>query len=487
MPFNSYIFMFLFLPVTLIGYYGLQHIKQNKLAQGYLIAMSMWFYGYQSIACLCLLLVSVLVNYGLVHAMWRITSNRIKNALLGVGLAWNIGSLFLFKYYNFFIENVNAVTGEELPLLQLIMPLGISFYTFAQLSYLIDSYRQECEEYRFLEYAEYALFFPKMVQGPIMYHQEMIPKMREESARQLDYENMSKGFYAFALGLAKKVLIADTLAKIVTRGYYDPDELNTTSAILVMICYSLQIYFDFSGYCDMAIGIGYMFNIEIPMNFNSPYKADSIDEFWDRWHMTLTRFFTKYVYFPLGGSRRGVIRTYINIMVVFFVSGLWHGANWTFILWGAMHGVAKVIHRLGRKVVPFVPKWIRTGVTFIFVTAAWSIFRASSMGQVRELWYQVRYGGFGTIQTFLTDIFNGLVEVKILYRMGFGGIIDAYPACMLITFVMGVLAACFFMRNTQEKVQTLRLTNWKIIVIVVLMVWSIVSLSEVTQFIYANF
>lgn len=487
MPFHSYIFIFLFLPMVLVGYFGLQHFKLNKCAQGYLVLMSMWFYGYQSIACLVLLVVSVVVNYALVHGMWRVNKEKVGNGLLGIGLVWNIGLLFLFKYYNFFIENINAVTGIEISLLQLIMPLGISFYTFQQLSYLIDSYRKECEEYGLLEYMVYALFFPKMAQGPIMYHSEMIPMLREEQRRYVNYENMSKGIYAFALGLAKKVLIADTLAKLVTQGYMTSDRLNMTSALLVMVCYSLQIYFDFSGYCDMAMGIGYMFNLELPINFNSPYKADSIDDFWDRWHMTLTRFFTKYVYFPLGGSRKGKIRTYVNIMLVFLVSGLWHGANWTFVLWGAMHGVAKVVHRLGNKMIVKIPKWLRVGITFVFTTFAWSIFRASHIAQVKELWHQVFHGGFGEIQPVLTDVFNNLLEVKLLVRVGLSSVLDRYPACLLMLFVMVVLVACFCTRNTQEKIETLKLTNWKIIVIVGLMMWSIVSLSDVTEFIYVNF
>ena len=487
MLFNSYIFIFLFLPLVLIGYFGLQHFQLNKAAQGYLIVMSLWFYGYQSSEYLVLLILSVLVNFILVQGMWKASLTKYRKSLFGIGLAWNIGMLFLFKYYDFFIENINTALGCDIAFLQLAMPLGISFYTFQQLAYLIDSYRKECENYSFLEYTVYALFFPKMVQGPITYHSEVIPRLREESRRHPNYENLSRGLYAFALGLAKKVLIADTLAKIVAQGYLDPDRLNTTSALLVMLCYSLQIYFDFSGYCDMAMGVGYMFNLELPINFDSPYKADSIDSFWDRWHMTLTRFFTKYVYFPLGGSRKGAGRTYLNITLVFLISGLWHGANWTFVIWGALHGIAKMLNRLFKKQFQRIPKVVRIAVTFLFTTFAWSIFRAVSVAQVKELWRQVFYGGFGSVQPFLTDTFNNLLEMKILARAGLSSILVTYPSCALMIFVLCVLISCFLMRNTQEKVQTMKLTNGKMIIILMLMMWSIVSLSDVTEFIYVNF
>ena len=228
---------------------------------------------------------------------------------------------------------MNYAAKTNFGLLGLALPLGISFYTFQQLSYVIDAYRRECEQYSLLEYAAYVSFFPQLIAGPIVYHDELIPQFRKKFSS-LNYTNLSKGIYAFALGMAKKVLIADTFSKVVVVGYTDVGALNMVSALIVMVCYSLQIYFDFSGYCDMALGIGYLFDMELPINFNSPYKAASIVEFWDRWHMTLTRFFTKYVYIPLGGSRRGRVRTYVNIFIVFFVSGIWHGANWTFLLWG---------------------------------------------------------------------------------------------------------------------------------------------------------
>ena len=487
MLFNSYIFIFLFLPLALAGYYGFNHLKQYKLGMVWLIGMSMWFYGYNSVQYLFILVVSILLNYFLVESMSRVNSHRNRRLLMILGVLLNLGILFYYKYYDFFIENVNAVLKTDIHLLQVVLPLGISFYTFQQLSYVIDYYRQDCEKYSLLEYAAYVSFFPQLIAGPIVYHNELIPQFRDENRKKIDAENFSKGIYAFVLGLAKKVLIADTFSKIVTIGYQDIGYMNTPSICLVMVSYSLQIYFDFSGYCDMAYGIGYMFNVQLPVNFNSPYKAVSIVDFWDRWHMTLTRFFTRYVYIPLGGSRKGKIRTYVNVMIVFFVSGVWHGANWTFILWGVLNGVANVLDKICVKWTCKIPKIIRMLLTFIFCTFAWSLFRASSIGEAKQLWTDLVCEGWGPIYQPILDQFNGLVEVEALYRLGFESINILCPGILLAAFVLLAMGACFFMRNTQEKVADIHYNNRTILVIATLFIWSVLSLSEVSEFLYFNF
>ena len=454
MLFNSYIFIFLFFPLVLFGYYGLNYLKHYKMALGYVTCMSLWFYGYNSIEYLMMLIVSILANFMLVEVMSRVKMPMSRKVLLGLGLLWNLGVLFYFKYYDFFIENVNIALKTEFTLLNLMLPLGISFYTFQQLSYVIDYYREECEKYSLLEYAMYVSFFPQLIAGPIVYHDELIPQFRKEENKRLNYENLSKGIYAFSLGLAKKVLIADTFSRVVTIGFDEIGDLNSFSALVVMVSYSLQIYFDFSGYCDMAYGIGYMFNVELPVNFNSPYKAYSIMDFWDRWHMTLTRFFTKYVYIPLGGSRKGTLRTYVNVLFTFLVSGLWHGANWTFVLWGFLNGVGSVLERgkICGRMLARIPKVIRVCVTFGITTILWSLFRAEDVEDALELWGRLIFGGFGEIYSPITETFKELLEMKILYRIGFGGIITAYPAFFLTLLIVFVVCACFFMRNTQEKV-----------------------------------
>jgi D-alanyl-lipoteichoic acid acyltransferase DltB (MBOAT superfamily) len=237
----------------------------------------------------------------------------------------------------------------------------------------------------------------------------------------------------------------------------------------------------------MACGIGYMFNVELPINFNSPYKAASISEFWDRWHMTLTRFFTKYVYIPLGGSRKGKLRTYLNVLIVFFVSGVWHGANWTFILWGVINGLGNIFDRLFGRFFKWVPRAIKVVITFIFSTFAWSLFRADSISQAFKLWGRLKVQSGMSLFGEITESFNELVEVKLIYRMGTSGVIDNYPALPLIIFVISVLMACFFMRNTQEKAADGRYNGRRIATTVILMLWSIISLSDVSEFLYFNF
>jgi D-alanyl-lipoteichoic acid acyltransferase DltB (MBOAT superfamily) len=487
MLFNSYIFIFLFFPAVVCGYYALQYLGMEKPAIGFLITMSMWFYGYNSIKYLAILVVSILLNFIIVEIMSRLSSGVGKKLAFMAGLALNIGILFYFKYYDFFMENVNSLLKTHFSFLELTLPLGISFYTFQQLSYVIDSYRGESRKYSLLEYGAYVSFFPQLIAGPIVYHDEFIPQLRDKKNHKLNYENLSRAIYTFSLGLAKKALIADTFSKVVNIGYDDVRALNSVSVVVVMICYAFQIYFDFSGYCDMACGIGYMFNIELPINFNSPYKAASVSEFWDRWHMTLTRFFTKYIYIPLGGSRRGRIRTYVNVLIVFFVSGVWHGANWTFILWGVINGIGNIFDRIFGRFFEWVPRAVKVVLTFCFSAFAWSLFRAESIRQAKRLWGQLKVFGDGSVYSPITETFNGLVEVKLIFRSGLAALIETYPQIPLFCFMAIVLMACFFMRNTQEKAADGKYGIRRIIVTVFLMVWSVLSLSDVSEFLYFNF
>ncbi|MDE7324435.1 MAG: MBOAT family protein [Lachnospiraceae bacterium] len=487
MLFNSYIFVFLFLPLVVTGYYLLHHMKWEKAALGYLIAMSMVFYGYQNIRYLAMLIASILFNYLLVFRMGKARTALQRRLCLAAGLLLNLGILFCFKYYDFFLENVNALFKTDYHFLRLVLPLGISFYTFQQLSYVIDSYRGECEQYSLLEYAAYVSFFPQLIAGPIVYHDELIPQLREAENHRIQYKNLSKGIYAFALGMAKKVLVADSLSKVVTAGYANIGALNCISTVFVMICYSMQIYFDFSGYCDMAYGIGFLFNVELPLNFNSPYKAASVREFWDRWHMTLTRFFTRYVYIPLGGSRKGTFRTYLNVMAVFLVSGIWHGANWTYILWGIVNGLGNLFDRLSGRILNKIPHIIRVAVTFCFCSIAWSMFRASSVEQGVQMIGNLRVVGDGTIHAAVLEAFQGIFEITLINRVGGSVVMQSYPWLLPAAVCMVLILACQWMRNTQEKVNDGRYGKRRIAATVVLLMWSVLSLSEVSEFLYFNF
>lgn len=345
MLFNSYIFILAFLPLCVVGYFGLNYVRKFKEAQVFLLVMSIWFYGYFNIWYLPIILISIIANYTIYRIMMRVESPKIRKYSLIVGIVGNIGALLYFKYMDFFICTINNVMKTEYALLGITLPLGISFFTFQQISFDIDAYRKEVPVYGILEYACFVTFFPQLIAGPIVTHAELIPQFRDESKKKIDWENLSKGIYIFVLGLCKKVLLADAFGNSANFGFSNIASLDSTNAIITMLSYTMQIYFDFSGYCDMAIGIGKMLNIDLPLNFNSPYKALTITEFWDRWHMTLTRFFTRYIYIPLGGNRKGDIRTYTNIFIVFIISGFWHGAGFTFIFWGMCHGIFCIITR----------------------------------------------------------------------------------------------------------------------------------------------
>lgn len=492
MTFNSYIFILLFLPLTLLGYFGINKTKKYKLGMLWLIAMSCWFYGAFSIEYLLLFAATIGINQFGVCRMKEMSHGTRRKLVFGALLAMNIGLLLYYKYTDFFIENVNKVFQTDYAFLKLALPVGISFYTFRQLSYVIDCYKENTEPYSLLSYASYALFFPMLIQGPIARHEEVIGQFQEENRKTVCYENLSKGMYAFARGLVKKVLLADTLSPIVEMVFSNPYAYDTTNVLLAMLCYTFQIYFDFSGYCDMAYGVGLMFNIELPINFHSPYKAVSISDFWDRWHMTLTNFFTKYVYIPLGGSRKGKMRTCLNVMIVFLISGLWHGANWTFILWGAFNGILMVIERFTGKWLEKIPKAIRIGVTFALTTLAWSLFRAPTLVHEKVLLGQMKHLQFGAVSADFTEYFNDLTEVRLLGRLGLQGVMDACPALLFLIFLAILFVFVWFCKNTKEKTEEFHFDKTKryggkMVLTIVFLTWGIISLSEISEFIYFNF
>ena len=264
--------------------------------------------------------------------------------MMAAGVLCNLGILFYFKYFDFFIENVNAVFGTSFLLKGILLPLGISFFTFQQIGFLVDTYRGEIRECTFLDYALFVSFFPQLIAGPIVNHNEMMPQFDKIGKQKLDWDRFAGGVFLFTLGMVKKVLVADTFGKAVNWGYANVLNLSGVDSVLLILFYVLQLYFDFSGYCNMARGLGWLFGIEIPVNFNSPYKAVSIVDFWKRWHITLSRFFTKNVYIPLGGNRKGRGRMYFNLFLIYLLSGIWHGAGWTFVLWSVTQGAVSYTH-----------------------------------------------------------------------------------------------------------------------------------------------
>lgn len=487
MLFNSYVFILLFLPVVWVVYFGFNKLEWYRAAMAFLVAASLFFYGYNSWRYALLLAVGILVNFCL-HRLLLKWQNSFCSVILAAGFLYNLGLLFYFKYYNFFLENFNLVFRTALPLKHILLPLGISFYTFQQISFLIDSYRGNMPQYSLLEYALFVSFFPQLVAGPIVLHNEMIPQFRDKKKRTVNYDSVYDGLQYFTFGLAKKLLLADTLGRVVDWGYENVLALNTLGAAIVILSYTLQIYLDFSGYSDMAIGIGRLFGFELPVNFNSPYKAYSVGEFWRRWHMTLTRFLTTYLYIPLGGNRRGKIRTCVNILLVFLVSGLWHGADWTFVLWGGLHGCMMVLERLFGKQLDKAPGVLRRVGTFCFVNAAWVFFRADFFRQALSLFKRLLTGGLGGIPEGMCDAFLSS-GTKL-----FWGQLQSVPAAgslfvqgMLILGLAALLGMVFYGKSTQELVAARKEEKRYVFALSCLMLASVVSLSGVSQFLYFNF
>lgn len=486
MLFNSYIFMLAFLPIVIIVYFTLNSHRKYKSGILFLLAASLIFYGYNYWGYLLLLSGSIVFNFFITRSFTK-ANGKAKTLLMVFAITMNVLVLFYFKYFNFFVDNVNSIFGMDWNVRKILLPLGISFFTFQQISYVVDCYRDDTIKYDFGSYAAYVAFFPQLVAGPIVTHEELIPQFHDEKLKKPDFANLSAGTYSFAMGLAKKVLIADNLSKIVTVGYADVSNLSAISAVIVMLSYTFQIYFDFSGYSDMALGLARMLNFRIPTNFNSPYKAASIGEFWERWHMTLTRFLTRYIYIPLGGSRKGLVRTCVNTMLVFMISGLWHGANWTFVLWGTLHGCFKVLERLSQKWFDRIPKVIRWVYAFGVINILWVYFRADSVASANQLIVRIigLYPG-GVSSQILEAVFTP-VELRILYHfLPLGG--DAvFSLCALVAILVILLIIVLCCKNVQAITEHFKRSKWQLAVTVIMLYWCIMSLSDVSEFLYFNF
>ncbi len=381
MLFNSVVFICAFLPITFFVYFELLKRRMVLGAKAWLVCASLFFYGYWKISYLPLILFSIVFNFIVGSAISKETiAVRVnKKAWLIFGILFNIALLAYYKYADFFIENVNLLTGSEIALLHVVLPLAISFFTFQQIAYLVDSYHGLTKEYDFLTYALFVSFFPQLIAGPIVHHKEVIPQFSKISNFAKNYKNIASGIFVFLIGLFKKVMVADTLSVYVARGFNGISALNMAEAWFTSLAYTMQIYYDFSGYCDMAIGAALLFNIHLPINFNSPYKSLNIQDFWRRWHMTLSKFLRDYIYIPLGGNRKSPFKTYANLVTVFLVGGFWHGASWTFVMWGALHGAATVVHRLWRLLAIEMPRWLAWFITFNFINVTWIFFRANKI------------------------------------------------------------------------------------------------------------
>ena len=383
MLFSSIEFIAFFLPLCLACYFFVGKRGGSVTSKYVLIAFSAVFYGWVSPKLAWVLAFSVAVNYGLCYDARR--RGRFSKSLLVLGIIFNAVLLGYFKYTNFFIDNLNALFELHIPSVRFLVPLGISFWTFQQIAYLVDNYRGQIANPSFTDYLLYILFFPKIFCGPITRYHDLIAQFDDKTAFDANYKTILTGIYLFTIGLAKKVILAAPFAAFAEHGYTHFDQLGMTETWVVLISFSLQIYFDFSGYTDMALGVAKMFNIKLPDNFHLPYFAASVQDFWHRWHITLTSFLRDYLYFPLGGSRLSAPRTYFNILVVFIVCGIWHGATWLFVLWGIIHGLGVCFNRWWKKTNIRLPRRLSMGLTFIYVTLAWVFFKSETLPQAWHL------------------------------------------------------------------------------------------------------
>jgi len=408
MLFNSYAFLFAFLPATLAGAFLLGR-RDPRLAAMWLGAASLVFYGAWDPRFVPLLVGSIVFNYfaglRIARARAALRSDRARYALIAA-VAADLALLGYFKYANFFLASANRLVDADWPALDIVLPLGISFFTFTQIAFLVDVFRGEAREHRFVHYLMFVTFFPHLIAGPLYHHTQMMPQFARPESYRLDLGNVGAGLSILILGLAKKVLIADSFAQyadpVFAAATRDPHLLTFAEAWIGTLAYTLRLYFDFSAYSDMAIGLALMLNVRLPLNFNSPYKATSIIEFWRRWHMTLSAFLRDYLYIPLGGNRKGRVRRHVNLMATMLLGGLWHGAGWTFVVWGGLHGLYLVINHAWRALKAKLG-WGEGGragrlagaaLTFVAVATGWVFFRADSFSSARAM-LQAMAGGNG--------------------------------------------------------------------------------------------
>ena len=522
MLFNSYAFVFVFLPLFVIGFYTFSYFTCAGLSQKpslarrleglYFVIFSFVFFSFFGIKVLGVLIISLIWNYIFLRLLGRgdftakkeNSSNNARNikAILFIAILGNLALLLFFKYAGFFASLINFFLSTSISA-SMLLPIAISFYTFSQISLIVDVYRGEVIDISLIDYLAYITFFPKILQGPIVRYNDMREEFDKALSHKWNSEDFMQALMFFVLGLSKKVIIADTLGVAVDYGYESLSTLTAMDAVLTSICYSFQIYFDFSGYCDMGRGICKMIGMDLPVNFESPYKARNIDDFWKRWHITLTGFFTRYVYIPLGGNRKGRLKTYINFMIIFILSGFWHGAGISFIIWGAMHGVLYVITRAlrnrliktpnasntvnkseqGYKLLPYPIALI---LTFIFVTIAWIFFRADTLADAACL-IQAMFQNTslkisqGFIECFQIDELWYIFKMTPLASKSFG------PAlCMWIIIAVSAFFA-FISPSAARLTERHKVTLKGAIVLAILLVFSIIKFANVSTYIYLGF
>lgn len=483
MQFNSFVFIMLFLPATVLTYFAANSLNYifGKLI---LIVASIIFYTYSDAKLAAVLGLSLGINFGFAFLIQKIKKSR---ALFIAPLVINIGILIYFKYTNFFVDLIKQYAGIENiggGVRELALPLGISFFTFQQIAYIVAIHQREFTNLSLIDYLTYILFFPKLLMGPLMDPVDFINQINDKKIKKINIDNLAIGIKIFSFGLFKKVMIADIFAKGVAWGFSNLDTATAMDWILIMLFYTFEIYFDFSGYSDMAVGVSQMLNIILPINFDSPYKALSIRDFWKRWHISLTKFFTKYVYIPLGGDKKGIVLTCINTMLVFLLSGFWHGANYTFILWGLLHGILVLADRYGDKIEKKIFEPVRWMMTFSIINVLWLLFRAESISEWK-----------GIIKTIIkmqsTAISDGLIncfkmpELPFILQTLHLERAEGIRGFCMIAYVIVAMCICTIPNNNYRNRNALSFGT--MILAAITFIWGFICLSSESVFVYFNF
>jgi alginate O-acetyltransferase complex protein AlgI len=458
MLFNSYEFIFVFLPITLLVYFLVGRARDQRLALGWLLLASLFFYAWWKPANLWIILFSVCFNYGVARYCIHGANPLRRKWFLIFGIAANLGLLGYFKYANFFVDNWNELGGPILHFPRIILPIAISFFTFQQIVFLVEAYRGEAGDYDFLHYALLVTFYPHLIAGPIVHYREMLTQFTRPNVTRFRPSHFSVGVTIFCIGLFKKVVMADGVAPF-ANSIFDAAaggaSLTPHEAWTGALAYTFQLYFDFSGYSDMAIGLARMIGIRFPMNFNSPYKSINIIDFWRRWHITLSRFLRDYLYIPLGGNRKGRIRRYTNLFITMLLGGLWHGAGWTFVIWGGLHGLYLVINnvwqalreRLGFTRTTLLGRGVARVLTFGCAVLAWVFFRAQGFAAARTMLSAMFGGNSAAIATGPVAAHPALQRLGPLERMFPHDLIDPYAA---IGWIAALWLIAWFAPNTQQ-------------------------------------
>jgi D-alanyl-lipoteichoic acid acyltransferase DltB (MBOAT superfamily) len=514
MLFNSYWFLLVFLPMTWGGFWVLR--QQPSWARIWLVAASLLFYGCWNPTYVALLLASITGNYHLARFITARDRTGLPSRRHGliVAIAGNVLLLGYFKYTSFFLAAVSGLTGTFFHVAEIVLPLGISFFTFTQIAFLVELYRGEATDLSFDRYLLFVTFFPHLIAGPILYYRE-IGRQLSDLYRRPFMENLSIGLTIAMIGLFKKVVLADNVAAFVNPVFEAADagrHLSLTESWGGILAYALQLYFDFSGYSDMAIGLARMFGVTFPANFSSPYQATSIIEFWQRWHMTLSRFLRDFVYIPLGGNRQGPMRRDAHVMMTMLLCGLWHGAGWTYVAWGAWHGVLLIINRRWRSVCPYVPagarlrrsaRCIGAALTFLAVCGGWVLFRSPSFSAAYEL-YRGMMGLNGIMLPEQWQHKLGPVAPWLgQHGVSFGDLLSVFQGGQQVVWIVGLLLVVWVAPNTQDimaacepvldgrEVRKQPLQWWPSLswamTIALLALVSLLSLNQVTEFLYFQF